>query len=271
MAEGPMSTPRLSWPRSMGTPRMPGGLRAPSNKGHTPRAPRVGGGLERTLRGAPDGVDPAEVHVRSFEGEYLLVAAEVARGGTRLVGEEPPLGVEARGEDRGLERHPEVEHVHERLQDGGRDAGCPGRAKGYETTLLRGDDGRAHAGDEPLAGLEGVEPFGVELGLSQSVVQRDAGAGNDEPGSVAHRGGDGDGEPVGVDAGDVRCLRRAEDSPALLPGVLLAREPSGYDLVLRPVHVGDLAIAEGEPHSTRHNPGVFGPGEGCQIVARHYS
>src|SRR3712207_1320505 len=103
-----MSTPRLSCPRSMVTPKMPGGFLAPSNKGHAPRAPRVGGRLERTLRGAPDGVDPAEVHVRLLEREDLLVAVEVGRARASLVGEQVPLGVEARREDRRLERHPEV-------------------------------------------------------------------------------------------------------------------------------------------------------------------
>src|SRR5918998_537959 len=136
MAEGPMSTPRLSCPRSIGTPKIPGGLLAPSNKRDTSRAPRVGGGLEGPLGGTPDGVDAAEVHVRLLEGEHLPVAVEVARAGSRLVGEEVALGVEARGEDRGLERHPQVERV---------------------------------------------EALGVELGLPQGVVHRDAGAGDDEP------------------------------------------------------------------------------------------
>src|ERR687894_397610 len=126
MAEGPMSTPRRSWPRSIGTPKIPGGFLAPSNKRDTPRAPRVGGGLEGPLRGTPDGVDPAEEHVRFLEGEDLSVGVEVARAGARLVGEEVTLGVKARGKDRGLERHPQVQHVHEDLQDGSRDARGPG-------------------------------------------------------------------------------------------------------------------------------------------------
>src|SRR5215208_2404611 len=166
MAEGPMSTPRRSWPRSIGTPKMPGGCLAPSNKRHTPRAPRVGGRLEGTLGGAPDGVDPAEVHIRLVEGEDLLVAVEVGRARAGLVGEEAALGVEARRENRRLERHPEVEHVHEGLQDGGRYPGGTGGAERDQTPLLRGDDGWAHAGDEPLAGRERVEAPGVELRLT---------------------------------------------------------------------------------------------------------
>src|SRR5215210_344980 len=208
MAEGPMSTPRRSWPRSIGTPKIPGGLLAPSNKRHTPRTPRVGGCFERTLGGAPDGVDPAEVHVRLVEGEDLLVAVEIGRARAGLVGEEVALGVEARGEDRTLERHPEVEYVHQGLQDGGRYPGCAGGAERDQTPFLGGDDGRAHAGDEALSGHERVKALGVELRLPQSIVHRDPRARDDEPGAVAHRGGDGDGEPLGVYTGDVRGLRR---------------------------------------------------------------
>src|SRR5215212_4852652 len=107
-----MSTPRRSWPRSIGTPKIPGGLRAPSNNSHTSRAPRIGCGLEGSFRGAPHGVDPAEVHVQSLEGEDLPVAVEVGRPRAGLVSEEVTLCVEARSEYGGLERHPEVEHVH---------------------------------------------------------------------------------------------------------------------------------------------------------------
>src|SRR5215218_3865849 len=108
MAEGPMSTPRRSWPRSIGTPKIPAGRRAPSDKRHAPGASWIGGGLEEALRGTPDGVDPAEVHVGSLEGKNLLVAIQICRAGTGFVGEEVSLGVKARGEDRGLHRHPEV-------------------------------------------------------------------------------------------------------------------------------------------------------------------
>src|SRR3712207_9389723 len=101
-----MSTPRRSWPRSIVTPKIPGGLRAPSNKSHAPRAPRVGGGLERPLGRASHSIDPAEVHVRLLEGKYLLVAVQVGRASDDLVGEEVALGVEARGQDCTLERHP---------------------------------------------------------------------------------------------------------------------------------------------------------------------
>src|SRR5215212_1795222 len=166
MAEGPMSTPRRSWPRSIGTPKMPGGCLAPLNKRHTPRAPRVGRRLKGTLGGTPDGVDPAEVHVRLVEGEDLLVAVEVGRARAGLIGEETALGVEARREDRRLERHPEVEHVHEGLQDGGWYPGGTWGAERDQTSLLGRDDGRAHAGDEPLAGLERVKAFRVELRLT---------------------------------------------------------------------------------------------------------
>src|SRR5215203_2630111 len=160
MAEGPMSTPRRSWPRSIGTPKIPGGLRAPSNKGHTSRAPRVGCGLEGSLRGAPHGVDPAEVHVRLVEGEDLLVTVQVGRAGAGLVGEEGALSVEAWGEDRGLERRPEVEHADQGLQDGRRYPGSAGRAERDQAPLLGGDDGRTHARDEALARVQRVEPLG---------------------------------------------------------------------------------------------------------------
>src|SRR5215207_948418 len=114
-----MSTPRRSWPRSIGTPKIPTGCR--SGIGCTSRASRVRCGLEEAFRGAPDGVDPAEVHRGFLVGEHLLVAVEVGRAGPGLIGEEVALGVEARGENRALQRHPEVEHVHEGLQYGRRD------------------------------------------------------------------------------------------------------------------------------------------------------
>src|SRR5215213_3922019 len=104
MAEGPMSTPRRSWPRSIGTPKIPAGCR--SGKGRASGASRIRRGLEEALRRASDGVDPAEVHRGFLVGEDLLVAVEVGRAGAGLVGEEAALGVEARGEDRALQPHP---------------------------------------------------------------------------------------------------------------------------------------------------------------------
>src|SRR5918999_1831761 len=76
-----MSTPRRSWPRSMGTPKIPTGRRTFSNKRHTPGASRIGRGFEWSLRCAPHGVDPAEVHRGLLVDEHLLVAVEVVRGG----------------------------------------------------------------------------------------------------------------------------------------------------------------------------------------------
>src|SRR5215218_3025350 len=268
MAEGPMSTPRRSWPRSIGTPKIPAGRRAPSDKRHAPGGSWIGGGLEEALWGTPDGVDPAEVHVGSLERENLLVPIQISRTGTGFVGEEISLGMKARGEDRGLQRHPDVEHVHQGLQDGGGDPGRPGRAQSYEAAFFRGDDGRAHAGDQTFPRLQRVEALGIQFRLAQSVVHRDAGAGDDEPRAVTHRGGDGDGKALGVDAGDVRGLRRAEDAPTLLSGVLLARQAPGHDLVLRAVHVRDLPVVEGEPHRAGHHPRVVGVGHGGQIVTR---
>src|SRR5919199_6010026 len=118
MAEGPISTPRRSWPRSIGTPNIPTGGRSCSGKSGASGASRICRRLEESLRGAPDRVDPTEVHRGFLVGEDLVVAVEVGGAGAGLVGEEAPLGVEARSEDCALQRHPEVEHVHERLQDG---------------------------------------------------------------------------------------------------------------------------------------------------------
>src|SRR3712207_1406665 len=166
MAEGPMSTPRRSWPRSMGTPKIPAGCRACSSKGSAPAASRISGCLEEAIRDTPDRVDPTEVHRGFLVGEYLLVAVEVCRAGAGLVGEESALGVEARGEDSALQRHPEVEHVHEGLQNGRGDARCPRRAYCYEASLLGGDDGRAHARDQTLPGTQRMEALGIELRLA---------------------------------------------------------------------------------------------------------
>src|SRR5215212_4930756 len=106
MALGPMSTPRRSWPRSMGTPKIPTGSRPFSNKGSPSRTSWVGRRFEASGRRAPDRVDPAEEHVGGLVGQH------------GLVGEKIPLRVEARGEDSGLERHPEIQNVYNRLQYG---------------------------------------------------------------------------------------------------------------------------------------------------------
>src|ERR671915_1580374 len=151
-----MSTPRRSWPRSMGTPKIPAGWRSLSNKRHAPGASRVGGGLEETLRGTPHGVDPTEVHRGLLVDEHLLVAVEVVRVGAGLVGEEVALGVEARREDRRLQRHPEVQHVDQGLEYGTRDPRGAGRAQGNDAALL-GEDRRAHAGDQALPWRQRME------------------------------------------------------------------------------------------------------------------
>src|SRR3712207_1611590 len=181
MAEGPMSTPRRSWPRSMGTPKIPAGRRTLSNKRHAPRAARISRSLEEAPCGASDGVDPAEVHRGFLVDEYLLVALQVVRAGAGLVGEEVALGVEARREDRRLQRHPEVEDVDQGLEHGRGDAGRAGRSQGYESALLGGEDRRAHAGDQALPRLERMKASRVQLRLTQGVVHRDAGAGDHEP------------------------------------------------------------------------------------------
>src|SRR5919202_6577000 len=157
MAEGPMSTPLRSWPRSMGTPKIPAGRRVLSNIRYTPGAPWVGRGFEGALGGAPHGVDPAEVHRRLLVDEHLLVAVEVVGAGAGLVGEELALGVEARGENGRLKRHPEVQHVDERLQEGCGDPGRAGRPQGNEAAVPRGEDRRAHAGDKTLTRRKRVE------------------------------------------------------------------------------------------------------------------
>src|SRR5918997_3319794 len=126
-----MSTPRRSWPRSMGTPKIPAGLRTLLNKRHAPGTARVGRGLEGALWGAPDGVDPAEVHRGFLVDEHLFVAVEIVRTGAGFVGEEVALSVEARGEDRCFQRLCEIQHVDQRLQDGGGDPSRAGRAYSY--------------------------------------------------------------------------------------------------------------------------------------------
>src|ERR687890_88896 len=128
MALGPMSTPRLSWPRSIGTPKIPTGSRSFLDKGGSSRTPRIGRGLEVGLAGAG------------------------------LVGEEVAFRVEARGEDGILERHPEIEYVYDRLEYGRGYARGAGRAERDEAAFLRGYDGRAHVGDQTFTRLERVEP-----------------------------------------------------------------------------------------------------------------
>src|SRR3954447_6306559 len=116
MALGPMSTPLRSWPRSMGTPKMPTGSR--SDKGGTPRTSWVSRRLEAPGRRPSDGVDPAEEHVGRLVAEHAPVCIEVGRAGTGLIGEEVVLRVDAGGEDRLLQGHPEVHHVYHGLEDG---------------------------------------------------------------------------------------------------------------------------------------------------------
>src|SRR5919199_491633 len=180
----------------MGTPNSPTGSRWFSNKGGPSRTSWVGRRLEAPGWCPPDGVYPAEEHVGGFVAKHALVAAEVGRAGTGLVGEEVPLRVEARGEDGLLERHPEIDDVYDRLEDGRGYARGARRAERDQASLLRGDHGGAHVGDQTFAGLQGVEPPGVQLRLPQGVVHRDARARHDEPGPVAHARGDGDGHSL---------------------------------------------------------------------------
>src|SRR5919112_5651951 len=113
MALGPMSTPLRSWPRSMGTPKRPTGSRSLSGKGGPSRTSWVGRRLEAPGGRHPDGVDPAEEHVGCLVAEHALVAFEVGCAGAGLVSEEVGLGVETRGQDRLLKRHPEINYVHD--------------------------------------------------------------------------------------------------------------------------------------------------------------
>src|SRR5919112_5276018 len=179
MALGPMSTPRRSWPRSMGTPKIPTGSR--SNKGNPARTSRVSRRLEASVGCSPDRVDPPEEHVGRLVGQHALVFVEIRRTGAGLVGEEIPLRVEARGEDRVLQCHPEVQHVYDRLQYGRGYARGARRPERDDATLLRGDDGRAHVGDQPLPRRERVEPSGVELGFAERIVHGYPRGGYHEP------------------------------------------------------------------------------------------
>src|SRR5215210_9472427 len=249
MALGPMSTPRRSWPRSIGTPKIPTGSR--SNKGGPSRTSRVGRRLEASVRRSPDRVDPAEEHVGGLVGQHALIVVEVRRARAGLVGEEIPLRVEARGEDRILQRHPEVQDVYDRLQYGRRYARGARRPERDDAAVLRGDDGRAHVGDQTLPRRERVEPPGVELWLAERVVHGYARSWHYEPRPVAHAGRDRDGQAVAVQAGQMCGMRRAEggEDPAPLLGcVLLSRKLLCDPVVLGTVEVGRLAILERQLH-----------------------
>src|SRR5215210_6493695 len=136
MALGPMSTPLRSWPRSMGTPKSPTGSRLFSNKGGTSRTSWVGRGLEAPPGRPPDGVDPSEEHVGGLVAEHAPVAVQVRRGGAGLVGEEVVFGVQARGQNGLLERHPEIYNVYDRLEDGRGYARGAGGAERDQASLL---------------------------------------------------------------------------------------------------------------------------------------
>src|SRR5215208_7803420 len=162
MALGPISTPRRSWPRSIGTPKIPTGQRPFSNNGSSSRTTGIGRRLEASVRCSPDRVDPAEEHIGGLVSQHGLVGVEVRCAGTGLVCEEIPLRVEARREDGVLQRHPEIQNIYKRLQYGRRYARSAWRPKRNNPALLRGDDGRAHVGDQTLPRSERVEPSGVE-------------------------------------------------------------------------------------------------------------
>src|SRR5919112_3755995 len=150
-----MSTPRRSWPRSIGTPRTPTGVRLPpgglSSKGHATGASGIGGGLEEAIGGAACGVDPAEEHRGLVIGEDPLVGGEIRLASACLIGEEVALSVQARGSNGGLEREPKDNNIYEGLQDCRGDAGGTGRTQGDDIPVRGRDNGRAHAGDQALA------------------------------------------------------------------------------------------------------------------------
>src|SRR5215213_3335670 len=129
-----MSTPRRSWPRSIGTPSTPTGVRLPpgglSSKGHATGTSGIGGGLKEAIGGAACGVDPAEEHRGLVIGEDALVGGEIQLASACLIGEEVALSVQARGSNGGLEREPKDDNIYEGLQDCRRDAGGTGRAQG---------------------------------------------------------------------------------------------------------------------------------------------
>src|SRR5215213_2484436 len=235
MALGPMSTPRRSWPRSMGTPKSPTGSRSFSNKGSPSRTSWVGRRLEASVGRPPDGVDPAEVHVGGLVAQHALVAIEAGRVGARLVGEEVVL----------LERHPEIHHVYHRLENGRWYARGARGTERDQAPLLRGDDGRAHVGDQTFPRRQRVEPPGIQLRFTQGIVHRDAGARNDEPRAVAHARGDGDGQAIAVHAREMRGMRRSEggkDPAPLLRRILLPGQPLGDLTVPGTVEVCRVAI-----------------------------
>src|ERR671910_1736250 len=115
MALGPISTPRRSWPRSIGTPKIATGPRPCSNNGGSSRTTGIGRRLEASVRCLPDRVDPAEEHVGGLVAQHTLVVVEIRCAGTGLVGEEIPLRVEARRENSVLQRHPEIQNIYDRL------------------------------------------------------------------------------------------------------------------------------------------------------------
>src|SRR5829696_8406359 len=122
------------------------------SKGHAARAAGVGGGLKETLARAPDRVDRPEEHRVFFVGEDLLVSREIRFFSPGLVGEEVPLSVQSWSVDCIIQMRAEIYNVYERLGDGGGDTGGAGRAQGEEVAVGRGDDRRAHAGDQALPG-----------------------------------------------------------------------------------------------------------------------
>src|SRR5215210_5242100 len=275
IADGPMSTPRRSCPRSIGTPSMPTGRLVPPlpgslGEGHPSRAAGIGRRLELPLRGAAHRVDAAEVHVRLVVGEDTAVAGEVPPFRAGLVGEQVALGVDARGVDGRFERHPEIHGVYQRLRYGGGDARSAGGSQRDHIAAGRRHDRRAHAGDETLPGRERVEAPGVQLGLAQGVVHRDAGAGDDDTGPVAHARRDRDRQPRGVHAREVGRVGgaegRAEDALALAPRVLLARQACSDPHVVVGLRVGHVAILERVLHRPGEDPRVLGVGEVRQIV-----
>src|ERR671910_3364564 len=105
MALGPISTPLRSWPRSIGTPKIPTGPRPFSNNGSPSRTSGIGRRLEASVRCSSDGVDPSEEHVGCLVAQHTFVGVEVRCAGAAFVGEEIPLRVETRGEDSILQGH----------------------------------------------------------------------------------------------------------------------------------------------------------------------
>src|ERR671910_2155454 len=246
MALGPIPTPRLSWRRSMGTPKMPTGPRPFSSNGSPSRTTGIGPRLEASVRCTSDRVDPAEEHVGCLVAQHALIRVEVCCAGAGLVGEEIPLRVKSRGQNGVLQSHPEIQNVYDRLKDGRRYARGSRRPERDVAALLGGDDRRAHVGDQTLPWYERVEPSGVELGFTERVVHGDTGSRHYEPRPVAHAGRDRDGQALAVHAREMRRVRRAEggeDPASLLRRVLLPRQPFGDLAVLRPVEIGRLAVS----------------------------